>query len=58
MKRNLTLARYLNESVIISVGGHDIEVKVMKIGESQIKLNFEAGDDVMIVRKELLSLSQ
>jgi len=47
----LVLSRRSQESIIID---GDIKIKVLKIERDQVRLGFEAPDDVNIVREELL----
>lgn len=47
----LILTRHNKESVVIN---GDIKIIVLDMEQGQVKLGFEAPDDVNIVRKELL----
>jgi carbon storage regulator len=47
----LILTRRTGESVIIN---GDIKIKILKNENGQVRLGFEAPDDVVIMRKELL----
>ncbi len=46
----LVLSRKVGESVIIQ---NDIKITVLEISGNQIKLGFEAPDDVLIYRQEV-----
>ncbi|MGM0533395.1 MAG: carbon storage regulator CsrA [Campylobacterota bacterium] len=48
----LILSRKLDESIII---GKDVEVKVISIDGSSVKLGIDAPKDVDIIREELFS---
>ena len=47
----LILTRRPNESIIID---NDIKIKILGVRNNQIRIGFEAPDDVVIVREELL----
>lgn len=54
----LILSRRPNESVILTVGEIDIELKVVKLSGDTVKLGFEAPREVVIVREEVLERMQ
>ncbi len=50
----LVLTRKEGQVVVLAVDGHEIRVEVVDIGSTQVRLAFEAGDDVAIWREEVL----
>ena len=54
----LVLTRKEGQVVVLAVDGHEIRVKVVDIETSQVRLAFEAGDDVAIWREELIDTSE
>ena len=48
----LILTRRKEESIIIN---GDIKIKILGIDRGQVKLGFEAPDEVVILREELLA---
>ena len=50
----LVLTRKEGQVVVLAVDGHEIRVEVVDIGSTQVRLAFEAGDDVAIWRQEML----
>ncbi len=46
----LVLTRRLNESIMI---GDDIEISVADIAKGKVRINIQAPDDTLILRKEL-----
>ncbi|MGL4739282.1 MAG: carbon storage regulator CsrA [Sarcina sp.] len=47
----LALTRKTNETIVI---GDDIEITIVKIGESSVKLSVNAPKNIKILRKELV----
>jgi len=50
----LVLSRHLDEKIYIQAGEKQIEVTVVKISPTKVRLGIEADTDVQIVRSELL----
>ncbi len=48
----LVLTRREGEAVVLAVDGHEIRLEVAAIDANQVRLAFEAGDDVAIWREE------
>lgn len=52
----LVLTRKLNEAVVVHKNGDPIvSVKVTKIDRNQVRITFEADEDVKIDRKEVFN---
>lgn len=52
----LVLTRKLNEAVVVHKNGdHIVSVKVTKIDRNQVRITFEADEDVKIDRKEVFN---
>ena len=49
----LSLTRRVGETLIINVGGQKIEITVLGVNGSQVRIGTEAPRDVSIVRKEI-----
>jgi len=49
----LTLSRRIGETIVISAGGHHIEVTIQSVQGNQVKLATAAPDCVAIDRKEI-----
>ena len=54
----LVLSRKEDESVVMSDCRETIRVSVVEIRQSKVRLRFEAGDGVKIIREELLPVSK
>jgi len=50
----LVLSRKCNEKIILKVGEEEIEIVIVRIDPSKIRIGIEASDAVTIVRSELL----
>jgi carbon storage regulator len=51
----LVLNRRIEESVVITVGGHKVTVTLLTCADGKARLGFEAPKEVLILRKELES---
>lgn len=54
----LVLTRELKQAVIIRLGGQECRVVLLRTGNGEARLGFEAGDDVLILREELATIPQ
>lgn len=52
----LVLSRKRNESIIISIPGYDVSVKVLDIGRRQVGIGIEADRSVNVVRSEKIKV--
>lgn len=51
----LVLSRKCNEEVVLFIGGKPVAtVQVVEVGRSKVRLRFAAGEDVVILRGELV----
>ena len=51
----LILTRRPDESIIID---EDIKIKILSVNGNQVRIGFEAPEEVVIVREELLDLDE
>ena len=54
----LVLSRKRDEKILLQVGeGEDIELTVVRIDQNKVRLGIKAGDNVTILRSELIEKS-
>jgi carbon storage regulator len=49
----LVLSRKVDEEIVIDVAGHEIVVKVVRVGAGGVRLGVTADDDVSVHRREV-----